>query len=172
MINPEALVQINHIKINLESLLAKEAKDLDETVKYLWSILDDIKRIKSIMQNETLDTEIDKIGSKVNELRELLSKKTLTIYDTEFETHISTMLDNINNIIKNITSLEPKKYYSLKLSAETIEEIKLAINKPEPLTLGGERKSRKSRKSGRTARRTRRTRRTRITRRSIKLRRR
>jgi len=75
MSKSDALLQINHIKENLASLLGKEAKDLEETELYLLSILDDIKRIKSIMQNETLDTEIDKIGSKVRELLELLSKK-------------------------------------------------------------------------------------------------
>ena len=167
MSKSDALLQINHIKIILESLLAKEAEDLDETKLYLSSILDDIKRIKSIMQNETLETEIDKIGSKVRELLELLSNKTLSINDKDFETHISTMLDTIKNIIRQTsipnsdtqaTSLEAKKYYKLQLSGETIAAIKLAINKPVSLTLGGERKSRKS---GRTARRTRRTRRTR-----------
>ena len=65
---------------------------------------------------------------------------------------------SIPNSDTQATSLEPKKYYKLQLSGETIAAIKLAINKPESLTLGGERKSRKS---GRTARRTRRTRRTR-----------
>ena len=122
MSKSDALLQINHIKIILESLLAKEAEDLDETKLYLSSILDDIKRIKSIMQNETLETEIDKIGSKV---RELLSNKTLSINDKDFETHISTMLDTIKNIIRQTsipnsdtqaTSLEAKKYYKLQTS--------------------------------------------------------
>jgi hypothetical protein len=175
MINPDALVQINHIKKSLESLLAKDAKDLKETASYLWGILYDIKQFKRIMQNKTLDTEIDKIGKIADELLsdkvmkvDNEGKKTLTIDVEEFDRRITTMLGIIKNIISQTsipssvivhtqaTSLEPKKYYSLELSEDTIKAIKLAIDKlasekPAPPTLGGERKSRKS---GRTARRT------------------
>jgi hypothetical protein len=159
MIKSDALSNLNRIKENLESLRNKEAIDLKDAKGFLFSISRHIKQFKLIMQNKTLDTEIDEIGSIVEEL---LSNETLTINDKEFETHISTMLDTIENIISKTsilsseivhtqaTNLEPKKYYRLELSGETIEAIKLASNKPQLIISGGKRKSRKSGRTGRS----------------------